>query len=54
MNKELLNLLESMKKMSDVEDWDESGAQCLIQYGGELYDKYCLQLLRKIDDENKR
>lgn len=50
MNEQLLSLLESMKRMPKTENWNESHAQELICFGGELYDKYHFQLRRKIDD----
>lgn len=42
MNPEIKNLLEKLHKMSQSEDWDESSAQMLVQWGGELYEKYFL------------
>lgn len=53
MNKNILKLLEAMKEMSESEDWNESRAQELVLFGGELYDTYHLQLRGKIDDEGQ-
>ena len=36
---DIMTLLESMKNLSEKEDWDESRAQAIILDGGELYDK---------------
>ena len=40
---EIRRLLESLFEMSECEDWDESRAQELIMWGGELFSKYYKQ-----------
>lgn len=36
------DLLKSLYKMSQTEDWDESSAQELVVWGGTIYEKYYL------------
>jgi len=40
MNEKIKSLLKELHEMSQGEDWDESSAQSLIVYGGELYEEY--------------
>lgn len=56
MNEKIKSLLKSLHEMSQGEDWDESSAQSLIVYGGELYEEYLKDLKDKwdtvLDSEN--
>lgn len=40
--RDIKNLLKSLHKMSQSEDWDESSAQELVMWVGEIYEKYYL------------
>lgn len=40
MDDDIKRLLEELYKMSQDENWNESHAQELIVWGGELYQKY--------------
>lgn len=35
------SLLEGCKEMMSTEDWDEGRAQELVDFGNDLYKKYC-------------
>lgn len=56
MNEKIKSLLKALHEMSEGEDWDESSAQSLIVYGGELYEEYLKNLKDKwdtvLDSEN--
>jgi len=56
MNEKIKSLLKSLHEMAEGEDWDESSAQSLIVYGGELYEEYLKNLKDKwdtvLDSEN--
>lgn len=49
MNDKIKRLLKALHEMSQGEDWDESSAQSLIVYGGELYEEYLKDLKDKWD-----
>ena len=49
MNEKIKGLLKALHEMSQGEDWDESSAQSLIVYGGELYEEYLKDLKDKWD-----